>query len=108
MNIEEKINEYIERPVNEEDADKLARWGKSFGENHGKMPDEAGFHALCVEHVTGKIDDAPAYCAAVKSAYLGSDYWRGKGKTAKQVAADVKKHPNIKRSKEVEAEIKGY
>jgi len=85
--------------LTESDFDKLARWGHTFGKNHGIMPDEKGFHSLCVEHMEGKIDDAPAYCARVKDAYFGSQHWRGKGKSEKQVKADVKANPDYPKGK---------
>ena len=71
----------------------LEKWGKTFGENHGKMPDEKGFFDLCVEHMSGKIDDPKAYCARVKDAFNNSTYWRGKDKPKGEVESDVKKHP---------------
>jgi hypothetical protein len=84
--------------LQEDNNDKLARWGDTFGEKHGIMPDGKGFHTLCVEHMTGNIDDPAAYCARVKDAYMGSTYWRGKDKSKKEVKADVKKHPNYPKS----------
>jgi hypothetical protein len=85
MNLQEYINE-------EHD---LAKWGETFGKNHGKMPDEAGFHKLCVAHMKGNIDDPEGYCARVKDAFTGSTYWRGKDKTTKQAKKDIKKHQNV-------------
>ena len=81
--------------MTEDPSDKLARWGDTFGKKHGTMPNEKGFHELCVEHMTGKIDDPAAYCARVKDASSGSTYWRGKGKTKKEVKSDVKKNQNF-------------
>lgn len=98
-NIEEK---YL---INEKsDFDKLARWGKTFGENHGKFPNEKGFHELCVTHMEGHIDDAPAYCARVKDVWYGSTFWRSK-KTEKDIEHDTKKHQNIKISKAAKTDI---
>ena len=94
------IIERIDEMLVEDDAEnRLARWGKTFGKNHGKYPDEKGFHELCVTHMEGNIDDAPAYCARVKDNYMGSSYWRGKGKTKKEVDTAVKEHPNVKKGK---------
>jgi hypothetical protein len=90
--------------IGEDDVDKLARWGETFGKNHGKYPDEKGFHSLCVEHIEGNIDDPSAYCARVKDAYFGSTFWRGKNKSSKEVKVDVKEHPNIKKGKKEPAE----
>ena len=80
--------------INEEDADQLRKWGESFGKNHGKMPDEKGFFALCVEHMGKHMDDPEGYCARVKDAYAGSTHWRGKGKSDKEVKKDVKDNQN--------------
>lgn len=98
MSIEDKLTEKI-TGLDEEDNDKLARWGQSFGKKHGVMPDEKGFHETCVSHMEGNIDDPAAYCAAVKDAYHGSTYWRGKDKSEKEVKASVKKHPNVTKGK---------
>jgi hypothetical protein len=98
MNIEEKITKKL-TGLNEGNQDKLARWGQSFGKKHGIMPDEKGFHELCVEHMTGNIDDPAAYCARVKDVFSGSTYWRGKDKSKKEVKADVKKHQNYPKGK---------
>jgi hypothetical protein len=92
-NIVEKIDNLL---IGEDEAaDKLARWANTFAKNHGgKTPDDKGWFDLCVEHMEGKIDDAPAYCARVRDAVKGSTYWRGKGKSEKEAKADVKKHQN--------------
>lgn len=89
----EKIDEFL---VTEDDAaDKLARWAHTFAKNHdGKTPDDKGWFDLCVEHMSDNISDAPAYCARVRDSWKGSTYWRGKGKSEKDVKADVKKHQN--------------
>lgn len=91
MKIEDKIDEYLF----EDEDEKIAKWGETFGKNHGIYPDEKGFHAVCVEHMEGNIDDPDAYCARVKDVYIGSTYWRGKDKSEKEVKADIKKHKNV-------------
>jgi len=98
MKIECKITSYI-TGLDEEENDKLARWGNTFGKNHGKYPDEKGFHSLCVEHMTDNIDDPAAYCARVKDAWYGSTFWRGKEKSDKQVKSDVKNNTNYPKGK---------
>lgn len=99
-NIVEKIDKYLD----EEGEDKLARWGETFGKNHGKYPDEKGFHELCVEHMSDNVDDAAAYCARVKDSFMQSTFWRNK-KSEKEVKAAVKAHQNIKLSKAAKADI---
>lgn len=69
--------------INEEEAEQLRKWGKTFGKNHGKYPDEHGFFDLCVEHMTGNIDDPEAYCARVKDIYSKTTYWRSGSKKEK-------------------------
>lgn len=93
-NIVDKIDNLLK-----EDEDKLARWGESFGKNHGKYPDEKGFHELCVTHMKDNVDDPDAYCASVKDAYQGSTYWRGKDKSKKEVKSDVKANQNVPKGK---------
>jgi hypothetical protein len=90
--------------MNEDDNDKLARWGNTFGENHGILPDEKGFHEACVTHMEGNIDDPEAYCARVKDSFMQSTYWRNK-KSDKEVKAAVKAHQNTKLSKAAKADI---
>jgi len=84
----------FEKYINEEEAEQLRKWGKTFGKNHGIMPGEKGFFDLCVKHMKDNIDDPESYCARVLDAYYGSTYWRGKNKTKKEIKKDVKKHKN--------------
>ena len=99
----ERIDEYL---VKEEfDADKMARWANTFAKNHdGKTPDDKGWHALCVKHMEGNVDDPAAYCARVRDAWKGSTYWRGKVKSEKEAESDVKKHQNIQKGEREPAE----
>ena len=91
--------------INESNEDKLARWANTFAKNHdGMTPDDKGWHKLCVEHMTGNIDDPAAYCAAVRDNWKGSTMWRGKGKSEKEVDVDVKKHQNRPKGKREPAE----
>lgn len=103
MDIVEKIEDML--ITEKSDADKLTRWGHTFGKTHGTYPDEKGFHELCVLHMEDNVEDAPAYCARVKDVYNQSTYWRGKGKSKKEVESDVKAHQNVKISKEAKADI---
>jgi hypothetical protein len=105
MKIEDKIDQYLMQE--EYDADKLARWANTFAKNHGGMtPDDKGWHEVCVDHMEGNVDDAPAYCARVRDVWKQSTYWRGKNKSEKEVESDVKANKNRKlMSKEVKKEI---
>ena len=88
-----RLEDYLKEA---EGLTELEKWGKTFGENHGKMPDEKGFFDLCVEHMSEKIDDPKAYCARVKDAFNNSTYWRsgaGEKKSKAEIAKDVKAHP---------------
>jgi hypothetical protein len=91
MNIINKLTNYL---IEGDDQDKLARWGETFGKNHGTYPDEKGFFDTCVTHMKGNVDDPEAYCARVKDSYNGSTFWRGKDKKPKEAKSDIKKHQN--------------
>lgn len=65
-----------------------------FGKTIGVSPDKKGFFDACVSRMKGKMGDrAEGFCASLKDAYYGSVYWRGSGKTEKQVKKDVKEYP---------------
>jgi hypothetical protein len=98
MDIVEKID--ICLLTEKYNADKMARWAKTFAENHGGItPDDKGWFDVCVTHMEGNVDNTEAYCARVRDAWKGSTYWRsGKSKkTEKEIEADVKKHQNIQK-----------
>ena len=59
-------------------------------------PTDKNFFDKCVEKMIGKIDNPEGYCAAMKDEAYGSTFWRGKDKTKKQAAKDVRKHQNVK------------
>lgn len=88
--------------ITEDEATQLVAWGRTFGKNHGIMPDEKGFFEMCVKHMNPKMGDADAYCARVKDAYHGSTMWRsgsGTPKTKAQVEKDVKANQNYPEDK---------
>lgn len=81
------------------DEESVKKWGKTFKKNHGVAPDEKGFFDKCVNAMKDEDgwdeDKAKRFCAAIKSETMGSTYWRGKGKSKKEVEKDVKKHQNV-------------
>lgn len=105
MDIVEKID--ICLLTEKYNADKMARWAKTFAENHGGItPDDKGWFDVCVTHMEGNVDNTEAYCARVRDVWKQSTYWRGKGKSEKEAEADVKANQNRKlMSKEVKKEI---
>jgi hypothetical protein len=50
-----------------------------------------GFFKKCVEKVKDKMDNPEGFCASLKDESYGSTGWRGKDKSKKEVAQDVKK-----------------
>jgi len=61
-----------------------------------KNPKDKGFFDKCVSKMRKHMGDgAEGYCASLKDRQYGSTYWRGKDKTKKQTAKDVKQHPNV-------------
>ena len=67
---------------------------EKFGKTIGKEPDEHGFFDACVSRMGKHMGDkAKGFCANVKSTALNTEYWRGKGKTKKEVKKLAKKHP---------------
>lgn len=67
---------------------------KTLGKN---SPKDKGFFEKCVERMRKHMGDgAEGYCASQKDEAYGSTHWRGKDKTKKQTAIDVKKHQNVR------------
>lgn len=54
---------------------------------------DKGFFDACVEKMEGNIDNPESFCASVKDEVINSVYWRGKGKTEKEVKRLAKEHP---------------
>lgn len=50
-----------------------------------------GFFKKCVEKLRDKMDNPEGFCASLKDESYGSTGWRGKDKSKKEVAKDVKK-----------------
>ena len=77
----------------------VKKTGETIAKDVGmKSPKDKGFFEKCVEKMRGKVDSPEGYCAALKDEAFGGDkastYWRGKGKTKKEV---VKKMRQIRR-----------
>ena len=74
----------------------VIKFAKTLTKDSGKNPDEKGFFDECVSKLEGHFGEgAKGFCAAIKDEAYGSTYWRGKGKTEKEVSADVEKHKNV-------------
>lgn len=98
MNFREKVmsDEYLnEAPIGAKGWTQKSV--EKFGKTIGKSPQDKGFFDACVSRMKGKkgFDEqkAKGFCASLKDASYGSSYWRGKGKTKKQVKKDVKEFP---------------
>jgi hypothetical protein len=62
-----------------------------FEKTVGKKVDEKGFFDACVSRMEKHMgEQAKGFCSAIKDARHGSGHWRGRGKTEKEVEADVK------------------
>jgi hypothetical protein len=57
--------------------------------------DKKGFFDACVTKMSGEMDNPEGFCAAVKDVVVDSTFWRGKGKTEKEVKKLAKEHPNV-------------
>jgi hypothetical protein len=70
---------------------------EKFGKTIGKDAKEKGFFDVCVSRMSGKegfdAEKAKGFCAAMKDKAHGSTYWRGKGKSKKEVETSTKEHP---------------
>jgi hypothetical protein len=102
-----KFKDFLENKINEAGfkglpkgwtEESLKKWMSTFKKNHGKGPKDDGFFDVCVDAMSddlGGEENAKKFCAAVKDEAWDSTYWRGKGKTKKEVKKDVKKHKNV-------------
>jgi len=65
-----------------------------FGKTIGKDPTEKGFMKACISRMENKEGfdkkKAAGFCASIKDKSYNSTYWRGSGKTKKEVESDVK------------------
>jgi len=72
------------------DESSIKKFAKSLTD---KGADEHGFFDACVKKMTRNIDDPEGFCATVKDTIYSSTFWRGKAKSKKEIAKDVKEHP---------------
>ena len=79
------------------DKSSVKKAAKTLGKTVGKKPTQTDFFDKCVAKLKGKMDNPEAYCASLKDYAHGSTYWRGKGKSPKEVKKDVKAHPGPKK-----------
>ena len=68
---------------------------KKFAKSIGGDPKSKGWFDKCVNEMTGKIGNPESFCAAARDEALNSTYWRGKGKTKKEVEKDIRAHKKI-------------
>jgi hypothetical protein len=98
-----KFRKYLQHLIQEAGFEKypegwtkesIIKFAKSLVDEYGiKGGDEKGFFDACVKKMTGEMDDPEPFCASVKDEVVSSTYWRGKGKTEKEVKKLAKEHP---------------
>jgi len=73
-----------------------------FGKTIGKAPDEKGFFDACVSRMSGKegfdAEKAKGFCASIKDKKYGSTFWRGRGKSEKEIKTATKERPYKEKS----------
>lgn len=89
-----KFREYLEEKIGFERLPK--GWTKKSVEKFAKSlakkeATEKGFFDACVSKMSPHMDDPEAFCASVKDQVWGTTFWRGKGKTKKEIEAQKRK-----------------
>lgn len=71
--------------------------GKTIAKNVKlNSPKDKKFFDKCVDRMRKSMGDkAEGYCASLKDRFMKNTFWRGKGKTKKEVERDIKKHKNV-------------
>ena len=75
------------------------KFSNTLSKNIGKEITDKGWFEKCVDKMIGPMktkEKASAYCASLRDQKLKSTMWRGKGKTEKEAAKDVKQNKNVK------------
>lgn len=78
------------------DEESVKKFAKTLVKEFGiKGGDKKGFFDACVTKMTGEMDNPEGFCASVADEVTGTTFWRGKGKTEKEVKKLAKEHPNV-------------
>jgi len=74
----------------------VIKFAKTLTSETGKGPKDKGFFDACVSKMTKHFGEgAKGFCASVKSEAWNSTYWRGKGKTKKDIEKSVASHKKL-------------
>jgi DNA-binding protein H-NS len=73
----------------------IKKYAKTFTKKMKGDVKSKDFFDKCVKKMQGKVDNPEGFCAALKDERHGSTFWRGKGKTPKEVKKDVARHKNV-------------
>lgn len=72
---------------------------KRFAKTIGGDPKEKKWFEKCVKSMEGKISSPEGFCASVRDEAVNSTFWRGEGKTKKEMEKDVRTHKRIHKTK---------
>jgi len=75
------------------DKESVIKFAKSLATD----PTKKDFFDKCVDKMKGNVKDPEGFCASVKDIAHASTFWRGKGKTSKEVEKSVTTHKRIKK-----------
>jgi hypothetical protein len=68
---------------------------KKFAKSIGGDPKTKGWWDKCIKEIEGKIGNPEGFCASVRDEALNSTYWRGEGKSKKEMEKDIRTHKKI-------------
>lgn len=75
------------------DKDSVKKFANTLSKNMKGGPKSKGWFDKCVNKMKDKMPNPEGFCASVRDEVYGGDkastYWRGKGKTKKQVTSKI-------------------
>lgn len=77
------------------DRDSVIKFARTIGGD----PTERKWFDKCVNKIKDEMGNPEAFCASVKDEYYNSTYWRGKGKTKKEITKSIRMHKKIHKEK---------
>lgn len=92
------IDEYLDESILNEAPIAAKGWSQKsiakFEKTIGKKANEKGFFDACVARMSKHMgEQSKGFCASILDKKYNSTYWRGKGKTKKEIKADTREHP---------------
>lgn len=96
--LEEKAHHGMDRLPKGWTRSSVVKFAKTLTSDSGLGPTDKGFHEACVAKMKDHFGDdgAAGFCASVKDIAYKSTYWRGKGKSEKEVEKDTEAHKNVR------------